>query len=547
MKPPASIASLLGVLALLACTRGAASPGSLRTATPIKHLVVIFGENISFDHYFATYPVATNPPGEPRFTAAPGTPHVNGLSGALLSDNPNFTNRANGKVASNPFRLDRTQAATADQAHGYTLEQLAYDGGAADRFPRYTGRGGPGGTGGFSTAALVMGYYDGNTVTALWNYAQRFAMSDNAYGDQYGPSTPGAINLISGQTNGVVVVKSIDSSAYVSDGHGGATLIGDIAPAGDVCADSVYKYSTNQVQFTGGNIGDLLDAAGVSWGWFEGGFDLTVTNPNGTGGCKRSTFSSVTRLPASDYNANHEPFQYYASTANPRHVRPSSASAIGTSSDGANHQYDIRDFFAAVKAGAFPAVSFLKAPGVQDGHAGYSDPLDEQTFVVQVVNFLEQRPEWANTAVIILYDDSDGWYDHQVAPVGNGSFNARADRLNGPGACGIKGTTPELGGVAGKGPVDGRCGPGTRQPFLVISPWAKVNYVDHARITQVSVTRFIEDNWLEGRRLGGGSFDATTGSIDGMFDFKHGGKTPVLFLDDTLGTVVAAPSGRLPG
>ena len=48
-----------------------------------------------------------------------------------------------------------------------------------------------------------MGYYDGNTVTALWNYAQHFAMSDNSYGTNFGPSTPGAINLVSGQTNGV--------------------------------------------------------------------------------------------------------------------------------------------------------------------------------------------------------------------------------------------------------------------------------------------------------------------------------------------------------
>src|SRR6202012_4955081 len=100
---------------------------------------------------------------------------------------------------------------------------------------------------------------------------------------------------------------------------------------------------------------------------------------------------------------------------------PSSREAIGSSRDGANHQYDLRDFFDAVNAGAFPAVSFLKASAFQDGHAGYSDPLDEQTFVTEVVNFIEQRPEWANTAIIVLYDDSDGWYDHQMAPVGNAS------------------------------------------------------------------------------------------------------------------------------
>ena len=63
---------------------------------------------------------------------------------------------------------------------------------------------------------------------------------------------------------------------------------------------------------------------------------------------------------------------------------------IGKEGDGANHQYDTDDFFAAVRAGNFPAVSFVKAPAYQDAHAGYSDPLDEQTWVVTVINFLEQ-------------------------------------------------------------------------------------------------------------------------------------------------------------
>jgi phospholipase C len=92
------------------------------TTTPIKHLVVIFGENISFDHYFGTYPKALNPPGQPRFTALPNTPTVNGLTGALLTNNPNL-NPANGAGAANPFRLNRNQALTADQNHGDTAEQ----------------------------------------------------------------------------------------------------------------------------------------------------------------------------------------------------------------------------------------------------------------------------------------------------------------------------------------------------------------------------------------------------------------------------------------
>src|ERR1700733_12893001 len=169
--------------------------GGSATATPIKHLVVIYQENVSFDHYFATYPNATNPSGEPRFEALPGTPTVNGLSGLLLSANPNL-NSQNAAGATNPFRLDRSEAATNDQDHNYTPEQVAFDHGLMDAFPASVGVAGPppSGTPIVETTGLTMGYYDGNTVTALWNYAQHYAMSDNSYGTNFGPSTDGAVN-----------------------------------------------------------------------------------------------------------------------------------------------------------------------------------------------------------------------------------------------------------------------------------------------------------------------------------------------------------------
>ena len=113
----------------------ATAPG---TVTPIQHLVVIFQENISFDHYFGTYPNAMNPKGQPVFKAAAGTPSVNGLTAALLTNNPN-QNTANGTGATNPFRLDRSQAATSDQNHNYTPEQLALHGGLVDMYPAMVG------------------------------------------------------------------------------------------------------------------------------------------------------------------------------------------------------------------------------------------------------------------------------------------------------------------------------------------------------------------------------------------------------------------------
>lgn len=513
------------------------------TATPIEHLVILYGENVSFDHYFATYPKAANPPDEPVFHAAPGTPAVNDLLAAhLLRNNPNFTNPANGPDAAEPFRLDDTQAATADQNHAYTAEQQAYDGGKADLFPKYAGRGTTGGVGAFGSKGQVMGYFDGNTVTALWRYAQRYAMSDNAYTDTYGPSTPGALEVVSGQTNGMLAMASTKKPAtvaaptyYINDGQGGLTMINDVDPASDVCSNQ-----DDDVFMSGKNIGDLLNDAGITWGGFMAGFDLGRTNANGTSGCKRSTYSSIVASNVTDYIPHHNWFAYYPSTDNSAHDRPASIAAIGHTydtdgtKDAANHEYDLEDFYAAVKAGNFPAVSYLKAAAYQDGHAGYSDPLDEQAAIVRLVNFLERRPEWKHTAIILAWDDSDGWYDHAAARVTSPSFDA-VDQLDGDGRCGSGTALP---GVNGK-PVNGRCGPGTRIPFLVLSPWAKSNAVTHDRISQASVVRFIEDNWLHGRRLGGGSFDAKAGSIMDMFDFHHGGNVPVLLLDPRTGNPVA--------
>src|SRR6202044_2415847 len=226
-----SLASLMFAGTLINPTVADAQSG---TTTPIKHLVVIFQENISFDHYFGTYPKALNPGGQPRFIAKPGTPAVNGYTDGLLYNNPNALNTVNGTGAANPFRLDRSQAATADQDHDYTPEQQAFHGGLMDGFPKYTGTPGPPPTG-QTTNGLVMGYYDGNTVTAFWNYAQHYSMSDNSYGSTFGPSPVGAINLVPGQTNGVE--DSIaPGSAVVADGYGGLTDIGDADPVGDVCS-----------------------------------------------------------------------------------------------------------------------------------------------------------------------------------------------------------------------------------------------------------------------------------------------------------------------
>jgi phospholipase C len=513
-----------------------APPTPTTASAAIKHVVVIFGENISFDHYFGTYPNAANTGGT-TFTAAttaPLTPtNINNYisNPSLLTANPNLSS-GNGNSAANPFRLGPDQAGTGDQDHSYGPEQAAFDGGKMDLFPFSVGTADgaalqtqTAAPAIANTTALTMAYYDGNTVTGMWNYAQHYALNDHSFGTTFGASTQGAINLVSGQTNGTNVILSGATSDVVADGQGGFTLVGDADPAYDVCSST-----TATVQMTGKNIGDLLNTAGVSWGFFAGGFNLSITNANANGviasgsGClpNEATGSRATgavNIPGNplkaDYIPHHQPFQYYASTANPTHIRPASAAVIGTAADTgagtANHQYDVLDFATVLAGSNLPAVSFLKAPGYQDGHAGYSDPLDEQTFVVNTINAIEKSSYWSSTAIIIAYDDSDGWYDHLTDFV-NGSQSA-AD------VSGFCNTAPVLGGVTATAPVQGRCGHGPRLPLLVISPWAKKNYIDNTPTDQASITQFIEDVFLSSTRIGGGSYDATAGTLLNMFNF----------------------------
>ena len=162
--------------------------------------------------------------------------------------------------------------------------------------------------------------------------------------------------------------------------------------------------------------------------------------------------------------------------------------------------------------------------------------------MVQVINFLQTRPEWKSTAVVIAYDDSDGWYDHQMSPIVNQSQTAM-DALNAPGQCGSSASTA-LAGAFGEH-AQGRCGYGPRLPLLVISPYAKSNYVDHTITDQSSITRFIEDNWLGGQRIAG-SFDAIAGTLNGMFDFTGKKKAPnsgLYLLDPSTGLVTVDQDG----
>ncbi|WP_427173175.1 phospholipase C [Arthrobacter sp. 92] len=554
MKHLKSLAAATGAAALAVSTLAAglvgfgAVPASAvenpdGTATPIKHVVVIFGENVSFDHYFATYPKATNTSGESQqgtgtgaatFAAAKDTPkdiatlaHDN----LLAPQNPNSVQ---------PSRLSPAQAVTCDQDHKYTSEQKAYNGGLMNLFVENTSKDACG-AGQYGRPGLTMDYYDGNTVTGLWNYAQNYSMSDSHFSTVFGPSSPGALNLVSGQTHGVseftaagqpVKPASSDYTVRAPDANGVGTMINDPDPVYDDCSNNSHTTTNNLAGMSGRNIGDLLKDKGVSWGWFQGGFapttPATATSPASCG----ATHTNVAGATVTDYNPHHQPFQYYKSTSNPHHVAPASDAEIGHNGQ-ANHQYDTADFSKVVNSENMPAVSFLKAGNYQDGHAGYSDPIDEQKFITAQVNAIQQSKNWDSTAVVLAYDDSDGWYDHVAAGVKNSSNNA--DDAAWCLSAYNKGV-PMAGGYAD------RCGPGPRQPLIVISPYAKKNFVDHTQTDQASILRFVEENWHTGQ-IGDSSADATAGSMAAMFNFNHE-RTDKLLLNEQTGAIASITEGN---
>jgi phospholipase C len=502
---------------------------------------------------------------------------VNLLDSSFLRRNPN---------GFNPARLSRSDWPLCDLSHDYDPELREWNGGKMNRFvpesvdyersdrpgPNY-GSLPPGVTGGVTTSNCttplpdhrgdqarnkeVMDYYDGNTVTALWNYAQHGVLFDESFDPTFGPSTPGALNLISGQTGDIVVPPGSDDQHPCTDLHwaldlgldcfapaGTPTLfigdtdirngvvIGDPDPAFDDCA------GTNTVYLTGRNVGDLLNARNVTWGFFEGGFKPQVAATATTKAqCTikhraENPFNGFTGSAKTDYSAHHEPFQYYRSTANPHHLPPTSIDMIGRT-DQANHQYDMSDFRTALSHGVMPAVSFLKAPRYQDGHAGYSDPLDEQHFIVDTVNRIERSRFWRSTAIFIAYDDSDGFYDQVSPPI----VNFDPARIPGPVVQGEQWPgnmcQPEVGFNPSVSPTPGRCGYGPRLPMLLLSPWARPNTVDSRTMSTDAILRFIEDRFAGGQRIASGSLDNVAGSVNSAFQSSTPHLTPLVLSPST--------------
>src|SRR5262249_2518949 len=143
---------------------------------------------------------------------------------------------------------------------------------------------------------------------------------------------------------------------------------------------------------------------------------------------------------------HHQPFAYFAKYGD------------GTP-DKAEFLKDEKVFYEDLKADNLPSVSFIKLLGLDNEHPGYTSIMRGQERVAQIVKLIRESPYWSKSAIFIVYDENGGRWDH-VAP-----------------------------------PKVDRWGPGTRVPAIIISPFAKKNYIDHTIYDTTSLLRFIERRW----------------------------------------------------
>ncbi len=424
----------------------------------IHHVFVIYQENRSFDSYFGTFPGADN------LATAEARAH-----GFRQWD-------AIGKEWITPFLLNAADTQDADHSRDALLAKS--DQGHMDKFVAWEEKnlvGASGASPGYARqmGMLTMAHEDCNTIPFLWMYAHRFALYDHIFQAMYGPSTPGNIDLIAGQTGQSQAARHPEEK-FASTFATGEPVVNDPEPDfgpyafADQAHGSIQldqKYATLMLSLSGrdankatvdtddvtDDIGELsrLNKQAVSWGWYQEGFG------NGQGNDH----------PA--YIPHHNAPQYFG------YIRQNPSLWSG--------EHDLLDFFEAMGKESLPdkSVVFVKGGMLNpfgwkpanplavnslgdDDHPGYSDSQLSESLVAKVVNTIARGPYWKDSAIIILWDDSEGFYDHVPPP----QFEECPDKHP--------------------------CGDGPRVPLILISPYAKSGGIVENPGDHVSFAKFLD-------------------------------------------------------
>ncbi|MGO9673522.1 MAG: acid phosphatase [Methylocella sp.] len=475
----------------------------------IETIVVLYAENRSFDNLYGGFPGANGlgglAPDETRQLDRDGAPlpELPPVWGGLTPRGvvPAVDQERTAHLPNAPFAIDDPNGLntalgvpTTDLLHRFYQNQMQIDGGKNDKFVAFGDSG-----------ALVMGHYDGSKLL-LWPIAQRYVLADNFFMGAFGgsflnhfylacacaPRYPdadksAAAGLISAvEPDGVSLTLAPGSPPSALDGipkfiRDGA-LTPDFyavntmqppyqpsgvkpAPGGDPAYADPGKPSTLPPQ-TAQTIGDFLAAKGVSWAWYAGAWDIALSGANVE--------------PNPKFQFHHQPFNYFASFA------PGTPARADHLRDGGLNG---AKFIAAIDEGALPQVAFYKPQGSLNEHPGYSDVLDGDAHLAELIAHLEKSPQWDHMIVVITYDENGGFWDHAAPPKGD------------------------------------RFGPGTRIPALIVSPFARKGFVDHTLYDTTSVLRLITERFdlpvLPGVKqradaiaAGGNTLGDLTGALD---------------------------------
>ncbi|HVR92884.1 MAG TPA: acid phosphatase [Casimicrobiaceae bacterium] len=481
--------------ALAGCAQQTARTAS-KGIEKIQHILVIYAENRSFDNLYGLFPGAN---GIASATSAQYTQVDN--DGKALAHLPPVWKGKDPDPAfpkdlpNRPFRIDAPpinlplSVATRDLVHKFYQNQEQINEGRLDRYVAASDAG-----------ALVMGYYDGSNLP-LWKWAQEYTLADNfftaAFGGSYlnhfwlvcacTPEHRDAPANLRAQLDGNFLKRKSESPASAVDGAPIFALDGDVTTDGWSVNTTQPPYQPSRVPPAKGGdprladvskhplppqsaktIGDTLSAKGISWAWYAGAWNVALQDGMQDPAAPRKMIN--TRADGAPYFVtHHQPFNYFARFA------PGAA-------DRGAHLKDYAELAASIDRGELPQVAFYKPQGTLNEHAGYADVLAGDTHIAEVIARIKASQLWASTAIIVTYDENGGFWDHVKPPVGD------------------------------------RWGPGPRIPALLISPYAKRNFVDHTQYDTTSILKFITRRFglepLPGVR-------SQVGDLTAAFDFTQ--------------------------
>lgn len=486
----------------------------------IKYVFVIFNENHSFDNEFGTFPGVNGLYSDGQKSRAAANTlgftqtYTDNISGQTVTVLPfRIGPEQNSTVVDS---VDHTHTGLAVKLHLVNdvpqMDKFAYD-----EYYRFAKNGGmANNVKGTQFARLVMSHIDCDTIPFFWKWAGQFTIFDNIYATEDTPSTPNAVAMIAGQSGETQWVKhGSNGQTYTNvNGHTGTTqgppLVNDPQPfygsqfdtttvekqpanANDGYRDnniaSNLTFASLPLTFQGRNIitvmaqnlnpsFDMTDIQKdipyiqsrniepINWRWYQEGYDLESTD---TGTVSHNSYVS-----------HHQGPQYFGYLANTPPIRP--------------NLRGMTDFFSDIKNKALPesgvfyirggyinqmglvppvtnpltpadeVVAIRKAKAGDDDHPAYTDRQISEAMAARVINAIAADPElWYKSAIIIAYDESDGFYDH-VPPR-----------------------------ILSYGPDGLPLSRGIRVPLILISPYARAHAVSHAEGDHNAIIETIND------------------------------------------------------